>query len=176
MGDGPAAVSAARRVVTGHDAGGRSVVLEDGPTPRTHAVPGAVFHELWNTTASPVPLDPEEPREPTDRPVVTPPGPNGTIVRIVDFEPRSRSPMHRTETVDYGIVLSGELTLVLDDGSETPLRRGDVVVQRGTAHAWVNPSAESAQMVFVLVDGRFSDELRALLPVEPELFDHTLDP
>jgi quercetin dioxygenase-like cupin family protein len=168
-------MSTARRVVTGHDADGRSVVLEDGPTPRTHAVPGAVFHELWNTTASPAPLRPEEPREPTDRPLVTPPGPSGTIVRIVDFEPGSRSPMHRTETVDYGIVLRGELTLVLGDGSETPLRHGDVVVQRGTDHAWVNPTDEPAQMVFVLVDGEFSDELKARLPGEPELFDRTLD-
>jgi quercetin dioxygenase-like cupin family protein len=83
--------------------------------------------------------------------------------------------MHRTETVDYGVVLRGELTLVLDDGSETPLRQGDVVVQRGTDHAWVNPTDEPAQMVFVLVDGRFSDELKALLPGEPDLFDRTLD-
>jgi quercetin dioxygenase-like cupin family protein len=168
-------VTSARRIVTGHDADGRSVVLSDGPTPRTHAVPGAVFHELWNTTASPAPLGPHEHREPTNRPLLTPPDPSGTIVRIVDFEPRSRSPLHRTETVDYGIVVRGELTLVLDDGSETPLRQGDVVVQRGTDHAWVNPTDEPAQMVFVLVDGRFTDELKALLPGEPELFDRALD-
>jgi quercetin dioxygenase-like cupin family protein len=145
-----------RRVVTGHDAGGRSVVLSDGPPPRTHAVPGALFHELWSTAAAPAPIRPEEPREPTERPVEIPPGPSGTIARVVDFEPRSRSPMHRTETIDYGVVLGGELVLVLDDGSETALGPGDVVIQRGTDHAWVNPTDAPAQMLFVLVDGRFS--------------------
>ena len=67
--------------------------------------------------------------------------------------------MHRTETVDYGIVLSGEVWLVVDDG-ETRLGPGDVVVQRGTNHAWSNRTEETARMAFVLVDGRFADELR----------------
>ena len=81
---------------------------------------------------------------------MTPPDPNGTIIRIVDLEPRSRSPMHRTESIDYGIVLAGEVILVLDDGSETLLGPGDVVVQRGTDHAWVNQT-----------DGAGADGLRA---------------
>jgi quercetin dioxygenase-like cupin family protein len=162
-------------VVTGHDAAGRSVVLSDGPAPRSHGIPGAVFHEVWNTSATPAPVPPTEPREPTDRPLVTPPDPHGTIVRVVELEPGSRSPMHRTESVDYGIVLGGEVTLVLDDGSETLLRSGDVVVQRGTDHAWVNEADEPARMAFVLVDGRFTDELRALLPRDAGLFDHALD-
>jgi len=149
------AVTAPRRVVTGHDQRGRSVVVADGPAPTRHEVPGATFHELWNTTAAPAPITPREPREPTERPVVVPPDPNGTIVRIVDLAPRSRSPMHRTETIDYGLVLEGEVTLVLDDGSETLLRAGDVVIQRGTDHAWVNPTDEGARMLFVLVDGVF---------------------
>jgi quercetin dioxygenase-like cupin family protein len=168
-------VTAPRRVVTGHDAEGRSVVLADGPAPKSHAIPGATFHELWNTAAAPAPIAPAEPREPTDRPLVTPPDPNGTIVRIVDLDPRSQSPLHRTESVDYGIVLAGEVTLVLDDGSETALHAGDVVVQRGTDHAWVNETDKPARMAFVLVDGRFTDELAALLPGEPALFDDALD-
>jgi len=168
-------VSTPRRIVTGHDAAGRSVVLSDGPAPRSHAIPGAVFHELWNTTEMPAHLGAVEPRDPTDRPLVTPPSANGTVVRIVDLEPRSLSPMHRTESVDYGIVLAGEVTLVLDDGSATSLGAGDVVVQRGTDHAWANPGDEPARMLFVLVDGRFDDELRALLPAEAALFDHALD-
>jgi quercetin dioxygenase-like cupin family protein len=72
--------------------------------------------------------------------------------------------MHRTETVDYGIVVSGEITLLLDDGRESVLRQGDVVIQRGTDHAWANRSAESALVAFVLIDGAFSDELTAVLP------------
>jgi quercetin dioxygenase-like cupin family protein len=168
-------VSAPRRVVTGHDVEGRSVVLADGPAPKSHAIPGATFHELWNTAAAPAPIAPAESRDPTDRPLVTPPDPNGTIIRIVDLEPGSRSTMHRTESIDYGIVLAGEVTLVLDDGSETALHAGDVVVQRGTDHVWVNATGEPARMAFVLVDGRFTDELKALLPGEPALFDRALD-
>ena len=167
-------MSAPRRVVTGHDAEGRSIVLADGPAPKMHAVEGARFHELWNTTETPAPIVPAEPREPTERPVVTPPDPHGTIIRIVHLEPHSRSLMHRTETIDYGIVLAGHVVLELDDGSETPLGAGDVVVQRGTNHAWVNPGDEHARMAFVLVDGQFAEELKALLP-RGALFDHALD-
>ena len=116
-----------RRVVTGHDDRGRSVVLADGPVPKSHPLAGAVFHELWNTPSVPAPVTAFEAREPTDRPLVTPPDPGGTIIRIVDLEPGSVSPMHRTESIDYGIVLTGQVHLVLDDGSQTRLDPGDVV-------------------------------------------------
>lgn len=162
-------------MVTGHDDRGRSIILSDGPAPRSQSVPGAVFHEVWNTTEMPAPVGPIEPREPTDRRLEVPPQPNGTIVRVVELEPGSRSPMHRTETIDYGIVLAGEVTLVLDDGSETRLGAGDVVVQRGTSHAWMNPTQAPSRMAFVLVDGSFTEELRSLLGDEPELFDRPLD-
>ena len=66
--------------------------------------------------------------------------------------------MHRTETVDYGIVISGEITLVLDKG-EANLKAGDVVIQRGTNHAWANRSGKPCRMLFMLVDGQFSDEV-----------------
>ena len=72
--------------------------------------------------------------------------------------------MHRTESVDYGVVLEGEVTLVLDDGSATTIGRGDLVVQRGTDHAWENRSSGWTQILFVLVGGRFDDVLRAQLP------------
>jgi quercetin dioxygenase-like cupin family protein len=168
---------APRRVVTGHDAEGRSVVLSDAPAPKSHELPGtAVFHEIWNTGGTPAPVLPSEADEPTDRPLVTPPDPNGTIIRLVDLLPRAASPMHRTETVDYGIVLAGEVVLVLDD-SEVRLRPGDVVVQRGTDHAWENRTDEIARMAFILVDGAFSEELRELLPAGAldNLYSHALD-
>jgi quercetin dioxygenase-like cupin family protein len=168
-------VSAPRRVVTGHDASGASVVLEDRPAPRSHAIPGATFHELWNTSATPAPLCATEAREPTERRLVTPPDPGGTIVRIVDLAPGSLSPMHRTETVDYGIVLSGDVVLVLDDGSETALGAGDVVVQRGTNHAWANAGDRTARVAFVLVDACFGEELRAALGPGVALFDDAMD-
>ena len=72
--------------------------------------------------------------------------------------------MHRTESVDYGIVVFGEIVLVLDDGSRTHLQAGDVVVQRGTDHAWENPSETNpARMAFILLDGAFSPEVRKLI-------------
>jgi quercetin dioxygenase-like cupin family protein len=147
---------APRRVVTGHDANGRSIVISDGQPPVLHDTPGgdALFVEVWRTDAMPAPIAAVE-SEPTVRPVEIPPTANGTLVRLVEFQPRSRSPMHRTETVDYGIVLEGELYLVLDD-SEVRLEPGDVVVQRGTNHAWDNRSDRPARVAFVLVDGRFS--------------------
>jgi mannose-6-phosphate isomerase-like protein (cupin superfamily) len=70
--------------------------------------------------------------------------------------------MHRTETVDYGIVLEGELTLILDEG-ETLVRAGDIVIQRGTNHAWANRSGRTARIAFILVDGTYADDLQARL-------------
>jgi quercetin dioxygenase-like cupin family protein len=163
-----------RRVVTGHDESGRSVVISDGPVPRSHVTPGAEFHEVWNTPTVPAAVTAAERREPTDRPLITPPDAGGTIIRIVDLAPGSISPMHRTESIDYGIVLEGEVHLVLDDGSDTALATGDIVVQRGTDHAWANRAETPARMAFVLVDGEFKPELKALLPAV-KLFDHALD-
>jgi quercetin dioxygenase-like cupin family protein len=158
-----------RRVVTGHDEQGTSVFLSDGRPPviRT-AAEGAVFVEMWSTDAAPAPVAATEP-EPTKRDLTVPPGPNGTKIRVNEIPPGAASPMHRTETIDYGIVISGEIVLVLDD-AETTLRAGDVVIQRGTDHRWENRGAEPARVAFVLVDGAFTDELRAILP-EGELMD-----
>ncbi|MFN3400357.1 MAG: cupin domain-containing protein, partial [Ferrovibrio sp.] len=81
------------------------------------------------------------------------------------WKPGSPHPlMHRTESVDYGIVVHGEIVLVLDDGSRTHLKAGDVVVQRGTDHAWENPSETNpARMAFILLDGAFSPEIAKLI-------------
>jgi quercetin dioxygenase-like cupin family protein len=123
---------------------------------------GAVFHELWTTTATPAPLTAAEP-EPTAGPLSVPPPPGGVKIRINEIPAGASSPMHRTATVDYGIVLAGEITLVLDD-SETVLGAGDVVVQRGTDHRWENRGDAVARIAFVLIDGVFTDELAATLP------------
>jgi quercetin dioxygenase-like cupin family protein len=168
-----------RRIVTGHDEAGRSVVLSDGPPPsiaRLELVAGvestgepqptppvhATFVEIWKTREMPAVIASREP-EPTEGAIRVPPAANGTIVRLVEFEAGSRSPIHRTETVDYGVVVEGEIFLVLDD-SEVHLEVGSVVVQRGTDHAWENRSDNPAVMLFVLVDARFSTELRSVLP------------
>jgi quercetin dioxygenase-like cupin family protein len=153
-------------VVTGHDAHGHSVFLHDGPPPVARTAPdGAYFFELWNTGAAPAPIAAQEP-DPTQRDLTVPPAAHGTKIRINEFPPGVVSPTHRTETVDFGIVLEGEVVLVLDADAETVLGPGDVVVQRGTDHRWENRTEQPARMVFVLVDGAFTDELRGLIGSE----------
>jgi naringenin degradation protein FdeH len=155
----------ARRVVTGHDGKGVSVFLADGVPPVVRNAPdGAAFHEIWNTSAMPAPIAASEP-DPTQRSLTVPPDPDGTKIRINVFPPGVVSPMHRTATVDYGIVLDGEVVLVLD-AQETVLHPGDVVIQRGTMHRWENRGESVARMVFVLVDGAFSDELARAVGTE----------
>jgi quercetin dioxygenase-like cupin family protein len=166
-------MAAPRRIVTGHDASGRSVVLSDGPTPKTLDIGTAAFHEVWITDGTPVPLGATEP-EPTDRPVRTPPPANGVTVRFTEMAPGAESPMHRTESLDVGIVLEGETWLLLDDGSETRVGVGDAVVQRGTNHAWANRADRPVRMVFAMIDAALADEVReAAGPLE--FFDQPLE-
>jgi quercetin dioxygenase-like cupin family protein len=156
-----------RRIVTGHDESGRSIVLADGPNPTTRVLPtGVLFHEIWSTAGAPAPISAAEPGEPTARPLQVAPDPLGSLVRVIDMPPGSSADIHRTRTVDYGVVLEGEVVLELDDGSETSFGTGDVVVQRGTAHAWYNRSQSVARMLFVMVDAAFTDELRSTLGEE----------
>ena len=164
-----------RRVVTGHDAAGKSVVLSDGTPPQNHPMRGpavgADFFELWNTTR-PVPLlTCVEDREPSERAFTIMPV-AGHLLRIIDIYPPKdggkRTVMHRTRTLDYVVVIEGEVVLVLDD-SEVTLKKSDVVIQRGTDHAWENRSDKVARMAFFHIDAEFSDELLAKLPKNLEL-------
>ena len=169
----------ARRVVTGHDAHGKSIVLQDGMPPNVRDKGTDVdFIEIWNTENAPVLLYPNEP-EPTDGPLKVPPARIGSKIRLNDFYPGhirklppradGRHPMmHRTRSLDYGIVMEGEIVMILDD-SEIHLKAGEIVVQRGTDHAWENRSDRICRMAFVLIGAEFSDELRTLLPAELEL-------
>lgn len=151
------------------------------------AIPGTVFHELWATGPTPVSVDSGP--EAITPPLRLPPPAGGTRIRIVDIPPDTAeflarghermhaafsqigdaaastvatdSPhplMHRTETVDYGIVIEGELVLVLDR-EERVLLPGDVVIQRGTNHAWANRSGQPCRVAFVLLEGRYEPEL-----------------
>src|SRR3954452_24252296 len=149
-----------RRIVTGHDESGKSVVLSDAPTPKTLDIGTAVFHELWASSTVPAPIDASE-AEPTSRPLRTGADPGGVVVRFTEMSPGAASPMHRTESVDVGIVLEGETWLLLDDGSETRMTAGDVAVQRGTNHAWQNRSDRVVRMAFVMIDGTITDNVRS---------------
>jgi mannose-6-phosphate isomerase-like protein (cupin superfamily) len=176
----PEPLSRVRRVVTAIDADGRSFVAEDGPSPAGFALPGSPFRSdnLWRTGQAPAPVT--APDTITEHRGVLPP-PGGTVIRAIDFPPQTgareeqhalarevfarlypdadhhagsdRSPgMHTTDTVDYAIVLQGEIWAVMDR-DETLLRAGDVLIQRGTAHSWENRSDAVARVVFVLVSG-----------------------
>ena len=112
-----------------------------------------------------------EPTEPNERAFTIMPV-SGHLLRIIEIYPPSlggkRTVMHRTGTLDYVVVISGEIVLVLDD-SEVTLRQGEVVVQRGTDHAWENRSSQPARMAFFHIDAQFSDDLLKLLPKPLEL-------
>jgi len=159
-----------RRVVTGHDARGKSVVLSDGPPPQHHRMKGpevgADFYEIWNTTRTVPLLSSTEASEPNEREFTIMPV-AGHLLRIIEVYPPKqggrRTVMHRTKTLDYMVVIEGEIVLILDD-SEVTLRKGDVVVQRGTDHAWENRSDAVARMAFFHIDAEFSAELLAKLP------------
>ena len=159
-----------RRVVTGHDANGVSVVVSDGTVPVHRVMPqdGVGFYEVWQTSGAPAPLVAEE-SDPTVGAIRVPPPVRGTKIRINEFFPGHlgpegrQSPVHRTASVDYGIVLEGEIVLVLDD-SEVTLRAGDVCVQRGTDHAWANRTDRVCRVAFILVDAEFEQSLLDALP------------
>jgi quercetin dioxygenase-like cupin family protein len=136
--------------------------------PAAYTTPGGtLFYELWSTDATPAPIGAGpigagQNDQAPPAPVPVPPARNGTQLRINELPPGACSPMHRTQTVDYGIVLDGEVVLVLDD-SDTVLRAGDVVVQRGTNHRWENRSGTTARVAFVLIDGAFTPGLLGTL-------------
>jgi hypothetical protein len=183
-----------RRIVTGHDKQGRAIIQDDGTVGRTQRVGGDIgpmFHEVWNTQATPAPIDAAS-GEPGESGIVLAPPKNGTRIRVLDIPPEGdgirnmtaeeaaahfaevgaghasnagkagarHALMHRTETIDYGIVIEGELVLIMDEG-ETVVRQGDIVIQRGTNHGWANRSNANCRIVFVLIDGAFDAELAA---------------
>jgi mannose-6-phosphate isomerase-like protein (cupin superfamily) len=159
-----------RRVVTGHDANGKSVVVSDGSPPQNHPMHGsgvgADFHEIWSNADSIPELTSVETQEPNERAFTIMPA-TGHLLRILDVYPLQdggkRTMMHRTRTLDYVVVIEGELVLILDD-SEVTLKPGDVVVQRGTDHAWENRSLKTARAAYFHIDARFGEELLAKLP------------
>ena len=140
-----------RRVVTGHDASGKAVVVDDRQFDPVGIPSGdARFTLIWTTATAPV--DNDDGTDGRERSVdLTLPG--GSVLRIVDMLPGKRAPMHRTSSLDYGIVISGEVELVLDDGSATLVEAGGIIIQRGTIHSWYNPSRNvPARIAFVLLD------------------------
>ena len=144
-----------RRVITGHDSSGVAKVITDGPaTNRKYPRPGAVATLIWVTDDMPADMPMGESFEDMGARILgTAPPANGTRFAVHDIPPGSSGAMHRTETIDYVIVILGEIDMEMD-GSTVKLRAGDVMVQRGTNHAWVNRGTEVARIAFVLVDAK----------------------
>jgi mannose-6-phosphate isomerase-like protein (cupin superfamily) len=171
-----------RRVLTGHDAAGTATIIEDGLAPAVRTVaarPGYRVTNLWATEAAPARINADNDGLAGLNGVMPPR--HGTVLRMIDFPPESKDPaererayqasfahlfadaahapkpgqhpgMHKTESVDYAIVIEGEITAIMEE-KETVLRAGDVLIQRGTNHAWANRSEKFARVCFVLIDG-----------------------
>ncbi len=137
-----------RRVVTGHDQDGRAVIAIDEIC--KNVVSRRPNHEscvVWSTGS--FPTDNSGADDGSARPVATT-DPNGTVFRIGVYHPGVAARNHRTESIDYAIVISGEIEMEID-GATVRLRAGDVLVQRGTIHNWTNPGTEPCVIAFVLV-------------------------
>jgi quercetin dioxygenase-like cupin family protein len=144
-----------RRVVTGHDNSNVAKVIMDGEaTNHKGGASGAQSTLIWITEGAPAEMPVGEQVEDLGARILgTPPPPNGTRFAVITFPPGNPGRMHRTETIDYVIVMQGELDMDMDD-STVKLKAGDVMVQRGTNHAWVNRGTEVARAAFVLIDAK----------------------
>jgi len=165
-----------RRIVTGHDATGKAIIALDGPAEnvRVRAANGLTSTLLWAEDETPT--DNSGDIDKADRDIGVAPPDGGSVFRIVEFvpdddsvsnedmkrelglDPDSGGPvrhpgMHKTRSVDYAIVLSGEIDMLVDE-DEVHLKAGDVIVQRGTNHAWANRGTEPCRIAFVLIDAK----------------------
>ncbi|MBX9757647.1 MAG: cupin domain-containing protein [Beijerinckiaceae bacterium] len=166
-----------RRVVTGHDDSGKAVLVEDGfaPNVKVRKAGNLTSTLVWVTDETPALLDSDA--DPSLRETGVAPPPDGSILRIVDFPPAHEAgevdnaamlsemglsahpdapgprhaSMHRTRSIDYAIVMEGEIDMLLDD-SEVHLKAGDVLIQKATNHAWVNRTNANCRIAFVLID------------------------
>jgi len=166
-----------RRVVTGLDERNHSIVLFDSPMPLKSVAPGIIATNFWITDSYPPSLSKQDP---SARPIGTAPPDNGTKFRVVEFAPldaetEAKMPpamimkgitnapakgvavthplMHRTRSLDYAVILSGEIDMMLDDTS-VHLKQGDVIVQQATNHAWINRAKQPCRILFVLMDSK----------------------
>jgi quercetin dioxygenase-like cupin family protein len=141
---------AVQRVVTGHDTHGRAVFKSEDLTP-TKMIPSgdASFVLMWTTPTVPADNNDETDGRERDAGLTLN---QGSVIRIVDMLPGKESPMHRTNSIDYGIVLKGEIELELDDGARRTIREGGIIVQRGTVHLWRNTTDTVTRIAFILIE------------------------
>ena len=140
-----------RRVVTGHDQTGKAIVMIDEVVGKVkEGRPGAMVAPVWTTEGFPVNNDASD--DAALRPVGTT-LPGGTVLRVVEFSPGVQSRNHRTDSIDYAIVISGKIDMDID-GKMIHLKAGDVLVQRGTIHNWINTGTAPCVIAFALIDAK----------------------
>jgi quercetin dioxygenase-like cupin family protein len=152
-----------RRIVTSHDANGRAIVAIDEISKNLSSNrPGATACVVWTTQSFPV-----DNTGGTDEGLLQGGTTmnDGTVFRVIEFAPGVASRVHRTDSIDYAVVMSGEIDMELDD-SMVHLRAGDVLVQRGTIHNWINRGTEPCVMAFVLIDAKPVEVSGKLLPAQ----------
>ena len=174
-----------RRLISGHDLQGRSIIISDGLSPHVMPImdqPNFAVTDFWKAFSSPADNSPATAKDPCSVPIQVAPPTGGHVFRVVQFPPDKdwaekaeaaggsmpidetakaaskggearHAHMHRTRSIDYAIVLQGEIWAVMDVG-ESKMTAGDVLVQRGTNHAWANRSNEVCIMAFILIDAQ----------------------
>jgi naringenin degradation protein FdeH len=171
-----------RRIVSGHNAQGKSIFIMDGKVgtpPGRRSSAGTSVVELWQTDSAPA--DNTGDKDATDHPFRLPPPPNGSVFRVVEYPPDKErfaamnsqdwsadaqrqgyqrdagnarhAGFHKTDTIDYAIVIEGEIVALMDEG-EKLMKTGDVLIQRGTNHAWANRTDKPARVAFILIDAK----------------------
>jgi quercetin dioxygenase-like cupin family protein len=142
----------ARRVVTGHTPDGKATVLIDDTLSGASGRPNVTAAVIWTTEGFPV--DNTGDQDQSKREVGTTHA-NGTVFRIVQFAPGNAERVHRTDSIDYAVVMSGEIDMELEPGGEVVhLKAGDVLVQRGTIHNWINRFDQPCAIAFILIDAK----------------------
>jgi quercetin dioxygenase-like cupin family protein len=140
-----------RRVVTGHDASGKPLIWIDGNAANRKFPSDKISSTLmWSTDGSPTRMLSDE--DEGDRTLGSAPPANGSRFTMMEFQPGNAAHLHRTDTVDYVICVTGEIDMFLDDTQFITLRAGDVLIQRGTYHAWANRSDKPCRLAVVLLD------------------------
>lgn len=171
-----------RRIVSGHNAQGKSIFISDGAVgtpPGRRSSAGTSVVELWQTDSTPA--DNSGDKDPTGHSFRLPPPANGSVFRVVEYPPDKErfaamssqdwssdakhqgyqrtgadarhAGFHKTDTIDYAVVLEGEIVALMDEG-EKLMKQGDVLIQRGTNHAWANRTDKPARVAFILIDAK----------------------
>ena len=139
-----------RRIITGHDDQGKAIVkIDEICNHFREGRPGAMVCNVWTTDTAPADNSGQEDKGKREGKFTM--IENGSVFRIIEFKPGVQQRVHRTDTIDYIVVMSGEIDMELEAGEEVHLKAGEVMVQRGTVHNWINRGTESCVLAVILI-------------------------